>query len=94
MNRKEIENYLNTAISEINYALKSNKSKDVKEFYLENAIRFINSVIEKLDTTDEFQEGTKQIIEDIKWGESVVAHSDKLKRITDRNDEQYEDVIR
>lgn len=40
--KKEVSNFLDTAISEINYALKSNKPKEVKEFYLENAIRFIN----------------------------------------------------
>ena len=48
MDKKEVEGLLDTAISEINYALKSHKSKEVKEFYLENAIRFINRAKEKL----------------------------------------------
>jgi hypothetical protein len=50
VDKKEVESFLNTAISEINYALKSNKSKEVKEFYLENAIRFIDMAKEKLNT--------------------------------------------
>ena|SRR5699024_6508648 len=32
--------------SEINHALHSNKSKDVKRFYLENAVRFADEVLE------------------------------------------------
>ena len=47
--KEEIEKYLDTAISEINHALKSNKSKEVKQFYLENAIRFIDRAKEKLN---------------------------------------------
>lgn len=49
MDKKEVERYLDAATSEINYVLKSNKSKDVKEFYLENAIRFIDEAKEKLN---------------------------------------------
>lgn len=33
--------------SEINYALHSNKSKDVKRFYLENAARFADEALAK-----------------------------------------------
>lgn len=47
MDKKEVGGFLDTAISEINYALKSHKSKEVKEFYLENAIRFISMAKEK-----------------------------------------------
>lgn len=50
MDKKEAEKFLDGAISEINYALKSHKSKEVKEFYLENAIRFINMAKEKLNS--------------------------------------------
>ena len=50
MDKKEVEKLLNTAISEINYSLKSHKSKEVKEFYQENAIRFINMAKEKLNS--------------------------------------------
>lgn len=49
MNKREVEKYLDIAISEINHALKSSKSKEVKEFYLENAIRFINMAKENLN---------------------------------------------
>jgi hypothetical protein len=49
LDKKEVESYLNTAISEINYALTSHKSKEVKEIYLANAIRFIDMAKEKLN---------------------------------------------
>lgn len=48
MDKKEAERLLNSAISEINYSLTSYKDAATKEFYLENAIRFINYAIEKL----------------------------------------------
>ena len=50
MDKKETERLLNTAIEEINFALKSHKSKEVKEFYLENAIRLIYRAKEKLNS--------------------------------------------
>lgn len=46
---KKVESFLDAAISEINYALNSNKSKEVKEVYLENAIRYINTAKEQLE---------------------------------------------
>ena len=49
MNKKEVEKLLETAISEINLTLKTNKSNEVKEIYLENAIRFIDMAREKLN---------------------------------------------
>ena len=45
----EVINLLDVAISEINYALKSNKSEEVKKHYLENAINFINMAKDKFN---------------------------------------------
>ena len=42
-------NYLNAAIEEIERALLNNKSDEVKEVYLRNAIRFIEEVQRKLE---------------------------------------------
>ena len=50
MDKKVVEKLLNTAISEINYSLKPHKSKEVREIYQENAIRFINMAKEKVNT--------------------------------------------
>lgn len=47
MDEKEIKSLLDVAIEEIEYALISNKSKDVKEHYLRNAIRYITVAKEK-----------------------------------------------
>ena len=47
MDEKEIKSLLDAAIEEIEYALISNKSKDVKEYYLRNAIRYITVAKEK-----------------------------------------------
>lgn len=49
MDKKAVEHLLNVAIDEINYALTSHKSKEIKEIYLENAIRFIGNAKEKLN---------------------------------------------
>lgn len=48
MDKKEVEHLLSVAIEEINYSLNSNKDKETKEFYLKNAIRFINDAIDKI----------------------------------------------
>lgn len=37
--------FMNAAIDEIKYTLESNKDKEVKKFYLNNAIRFIQKAI-------------------------------------------------
>lgn len=52
MDKKEVESFLDAAISEINYALKSHKSKEVKEFYLENAIRFIDKAKKEVSSDE------------------------------------------
>jgi len=62
VDKKEVEKLLNTAISEINYSLKSHKSKEVKEFYQENAIRFINMAKEKLNS--QFDQTVKEVKND------------------------------
>ena len=41
--------YLNAAIEEIKLALLNNKSDEVKEVYLRNAIRFIEEAQRKLE---------------------------------------------
>ena len=41
--------YLNAAIEEIELALLNNKSDEVKEVYLRNAIRFIEEAQRKLE---------------------------------------------
>lgn len=48
MDEKEIKSLLDAAIEEIEYALKSNKSKDVKEHYLNNAKRYISDAKETI----------------------------------------------
>ena len=48
MDEKEIKSLLEAAIEEIEYALKSNKSKDVKEHYLNNAKRYISDAKETI----------------------------------------------
>jgi hypothetical protein len=45
--------YLNAAIEEIKLALLNNKSDEVKEVYLRNAIRFIEEAQLKLEETTE-----------------------------------------
>lgn len=45
--------YLNAAIGEIKLALLNNKSDEVKEVYLRNAIRFIEEAQLKLEETTE-----------------------------------------
>lgn len=46
--RDSIDEFLDAAISEIKHALISHKSEAVKEFYLENAIRFIEEAKENI----------------------------------------------
>lgn len=50
MDHQEMKNTLNAAIEEINYSLISNKSQQVKEFYQENAIRYIERVVMMIPT--------------------------------------------
>ena len=45
--------YLNSAIEEIKLALLNNKSDEVKEVYLRNAIRFIEEAQRKLEECEE-----------------------------------------
>ena len=42
--KERVKDLLNAANSEINYALTSNKTQDVKEHYLKNAMRYVNVV--------------------------------------------------
>ncbi|WP_176554312.1 hypothetical protein [Bacillus sp. Marseille-P3800] len=41
MDVEKAKEQMDVAVSEINLALNSSKSKEVKQFYLENAIHFI-----------------------------------------------------
>lgn len=50
---QEMRNTLNAAIEEIRYSLISNKSQQVKEFYQENAIRYIERVVLMIPTIEQ-----------------------------------------
>lgn len=50
---QEMSNTLNAAIEEIKYSLISNKSQQVKEFYQENAIRYIERAVLMIPTLEQ-----------------------------------------
>lgn len=81
MGKKKIEAFLDTAISEINHSFNKNKSAEVRKFYLENAIRFIEYAIKDLDKLYEPAEVTKQI--ELILQCSQYDDKTKLKRIGD-----------
>ena len=50
LEKTEIDRMLDAAVEEIEYSLTSNKDKETKEFYLKNAIRFIKSAKERINS--------------------------------------------
>lgn len=51
MSKAELEDFLDSAISEIEYSIKTKhtKSEEVREHYLRNAIRFIEEAKEVIE---------------------------------------------